>query len=138
MKKLIFTVMILFIALTINAQVSREQTSTTTDLYRGLNSISFTQFVRNSADTSYALYFQNREYQHIVSIEYISLKSKKDAVDFFTIILEVFNTNEALTISVGSQSIYMSKGLGGMYIAKGGAYFVLTKNQVEKMLDQIH
>jgi len=134
MKKLLLIATTMFVALVINAQVSREQSSTTVDLYKGSNSISFTQFARSSADTTYALYFQNREYQHIVSLEYISMRSKKDAIDFLTIVLEVFETEEALTVTVGNQSIYMSKGLGGMYIAKGGAYFILTRRQAEEVL----
>ena len=136
MKKLLLSVTTMFVALTINAQVSREQSSTTVDLYKGSNSISFTQFARSS-DTTYALYFQNREYQHIVSLEYISMRSKKDAIDFLTIVLEAFETEESLTVTVGNQSIYMSKGLGGMYIAKGGAYFILTRRQAEEILKTI-
>jgi hypothetical protein len=133
MKKLLLIATTMFVALVINAQVSREQSSTTVDLYKGSNSISFTQFARSS-DTTYALYFQNREYQHIVSLEYISMRSKKDAIDFLTIVLEVFESDQALTVTVGNQSIYMSKGLGGMYIAKGGAYFILTRRQAEEIL----
>jgi hypothetical protein len=135
MKKLI-TAMTLFVALTINAQITRESKSSTKELYRGAYSVNLTQFVIE-VDTSYALYFQNRNYTTITDLHYISFKKKSDVVEFLQIALEVIE-GESQYIKVGKQSIFLSKTSKGAYIGTQSAYLVLSRKEIENILNSLN
>lgn len=135
MKNIILILAVL-LTLSVNAQITRESKTNTKEVYRGAYSLTLTQFILNESDTSFALYFQNRKYSSITDLHYISFRNKKDLEEFLYIALETIG-GESQNVRVGKQSLYLSKITGGVYISTDRAYLILSRKDIETMLNSL-
>lgn len=135
MKNLIVSFITIFLSLSINAQVTKT-TSTAVDVFKD-GTFSLTKFKVKDSLYYYALYYQNEEYKHIVSIEYVSFIKREDVIDFFTIVLEAFDTADQMTVTLNRKPIYIQRLITTVYIAPNVGFFTMTKKQVQDILNSM-
>jgi hypothetical protein len=135
MKKSLLFLTTIFLSLSINSQVTRTQ-STSTDLYKD-DAVTLVKFKATDTTSRYTLYYQNAEYKHIVSLEYISFFTRKDFDDFFAIALEALETEESITITLRGKNIYLKRSYNSVFIAPERGYFTLSRKQIDSIIKSV-
>ena len=99
-----------------------------------------TPSVRNyytETTNDYTLHFKNEDYQVLVDYQHVSLGEKEDALAFFNVLQNVFNTGEEVIIGVDKKEWRVSKLVFSIYLTTDGASFYLTPKQVSSIIKKL-
>ena len=85
----------------------------------------------------YAFFYKNTKYQYVTDIDYISFEDKSDVVDFFNLLLTVFESGEFTGFELNGKRYYIAKRLGqlAVYNSDNSSEFIITKKIVVKILE---
>lgn len=84
----------------------------------------------------YTFYYKNTKYQYITDVDYISFNTKEDVVEFFNLLLKVFETGEFTSFTLDGKRYYIGKRMSqlAVYDDKDTSEFLITKRIVNKVL----
>ena len=136
MKKLFL--LLLLSAGTAHSQiVVKESTKDSTVWYWKLTGLPKLTHFYNAETNWYTLYYKNLEYQYITDVDYISLNSKENTVEFFNILKKAFEDKKELTFELDGKTWFLKISSNMAIMTSSGTSFYLTDKHVNKILEAL-
>jgi hypothetical protein len=136
MKKLFL--LLLLSAGTAHSQiVVKEATKDSTVWYWKLTGLPKLTHFYNAETNWYTLYYKNLEYQYITDVDYISLNSKENTVEFFNILKKAFEDKKELTFELDGKTWFLKISSNMAIMTSSGTSFYLTDKHVNKILEAL-
>lgn len=136
MKKLFL--LLLLSAGTAHSQiVVKEATKDSTVWYWKLTGLPKLTHFYNAETNWYTLYYKNLEYQYITDVDYISLNSKENTVEFFNILKKAFEDKKELTFELDGKTWFLKISSNMAIMTSSGTSFYLTDKHINKILEAL-
>ena len=136
MKKLFL--LLLLSAGTAHSQiVVKEATKDSTVWYWKLTGLPKLTHFYNAETNWYTLYYKNLEYQYITDVDYISLNSKENTVEFFNILKKAFEDKKELTFELDGKTWFLKISSNMAVMTSSGTSFYLTNKHIDKILEAL-
>jgi hypothetical protein len=136
MKKLFL--LLLLSAGTAHSQiVVKEATKDSTVWYWKLTGLPKLTHFYNAETNWYTLYYKNLEYQYITDVDYISLNSKENAVEFFNILKKAFEDKKELNFELDGKFWFLKISSNMAVMTSSGTSFYLTNKHIDKILEAL-
>ena len=136
MKKVILTIASMMMLSIGNSQIIVDKPSKDSTIYS--HPLTVLKLMHFYGETNhYALLYKNTKYQYVTDIDYISFEDKSDVVDFFNLLLTVFESGEFTGFELNGKRYYIAKRLGqlAVYDSDNSSEFLITKKIVVKILE---
>jgi len=138
MKKTILTIGLITSSLMVNSQiVIKESAKDSVVWYSKLTGLPKLVNFYSSEESNYTLYYKNAQYQHITDIKYLSLGERETAKEFFSIVKNVIETGEKISIEMDGKLIIISKSFNTAYVYEKSSSFMISNKQIENILKSI-
>jgi len=136
MKKLFL--LLLLSAGTAHSQiVVKEATKDSTVWYWKLTGLPKLTHFYGPEKSWYTLYYKNLEYQYITDVDYISLNSKENAVEFFNILKKAFEDKKELNFELDGKFWFLKISSNMAVMTSSGTSFYLTNKHIDKILEAL-
>jgi len=88
----------------------------------------------------YGLFYKNIKYEYITEIDHISFSDEKEAIQFFNLLLTVFESGEFTSFSIAGDSYYIGKRMNqlAVYDHADTTEFRISKKVIDKMLEALN
>lgn len=136
MKKL-FLLLVLSAGTAHSQIVVKESTKDSTVWYWKLTGLPKLTHFYNAETNWYTLYYKNLEYQYITDVDYISLNSKENTVEFFNILKKAFEDKKELTFELDGKTWFLKISSNMAIMTSSGTSFYLTDKHVNKILEAL-
>jgi uncharacterized cupin superfamily protein len=83
------------------------------------------------------LYYKNLEYQYITDVDYISLGSKENTIEFFNILKQALVDKKELTLELDGKTWFLKAGSSMAFMSSSGTSFYLTNKNLDKILEAL-
>lgn len=107
----------------------KETTNDSEEIYSGGGRMSLNAFFKDS-DTSFAIYFQDLQYKHIVELAYIPFNNKAELMQFFELVEKAVSEQKEFDAGVYSISKGMNKKTVSVWKGNSYTYFGIKTNEV--------
>ncbi len=136
MKKLLL--LLLLSASAAHSQiVVKETTKDSTVWYNKLTVLPKLTHFYDSESNWYTLYYKNLEYQYITDVDYISLGSKENTIEFFNILKQALVDKKELTLELDGKTWFLKVGSSMAFMSSSGTSFYLTNKNLDKILEAL-
>ena len=136
MKKL-FLLLVLSAGTAHSQIVVKEATKDSTVWYWKLTGLPKLTHFYNAETNWYTLYYKNLEYQYITDVDYISLNSKENTVEFFNILKKAFEDKKELTFELDGKTWFLKISSNMAIMTSSGTSFYLTDKHINKILEAL-
>lgn len=117
--------------------VVKEATKDSVVWYSKLTALPRLNHFYNSETNWYTLYYKNLDYQYITDVDYISLGSKENTIEFFTILKQALEEKKELNIDLDGKSWFLKTGSNMAFMSSSGTSFYLTNKNLDKILEAL-
>lgn len=138
MKKLILSVASFIVLSASYSQiVVKETAKDSTVWYSKLTGLpKLTHFYGEDIDR-YTLFYKNLNYQYIVDVNYISLGSKEDALEFFNLLRQTLEEKKEVNFELDGKTWFLKTGSNMAIMSSTGTSFYLTKKNLENIIENL-
>ena len=136
MKKL-FLLLVLSASTAHSQIVVKESTKDSTVWYWKLTGLPKLTHFYNAETNWYTLYYKNLEYQYITDVDYISLNSKENTLEFFNILKKAFEDKKELTLELDGKTWFLKISSNMAIMTSSGTSFYLTNKHIDKILEAL-
>jgi len=136
MKKL-FLLLLLSVGTAHSQIVVKESTKDSTVWYWKLTGLPKLTHFYNAETNWYTLYYKNLEYQYITDVDYISLNSKENTLEFFNILKKAFEDKKELTLELDGKTWFLKISSNMAIMTSSGTSFYLTNKHIDKILEAL-
>jgi len=138
MKKVILSVASFMVLSTSYSQiVVKETTKDSTVWYNKLTVLPKLTHFYDAESNWYTLYYKNLEYQYITDVDYISLGSKENTIEFFNILKQALVDKKELTLELDGKTWFLKAGSSMAFMSSSGTSFYLTNKNLDKILEAL-
>lgn len=136
MKKLILSVASFMVLSTSYSQiVVKETPKDSTVWYSKLTGLPKLTHFYGPESNWYTLYYKNLDYQYIVDVDYISLGSKENALEFFNLLKQTLEEKKEVNFELDGKRWFLKTGSNMAIMSSTGTSFYLTKKNLENIIE---
>ena len=136
MKKL-FLLLVLSVSTAHSQIVVKESTKDSTVWYSKLTGLPKLTHFYDAESNWYTLYYKNLDYQYITDVDYISLGSKENTIEFFNILKQALVDKKELTFELDGKTWFLKTGSNMAIMSSSGTSFYLTNKNLDKILEAL-
>jgi hypothetical protein len=135
MKSLIFLLTV-FAVLSANAQITVQETPKDSVLWQASKLATLPKIRVGEVEGTnfYTIYYRNAKYTHITDVKYIMTGELESTIYFYETCLAAVAEDKEFIVTIGNESIHISKSMGSTMIWTDVGYFYLTKKQLDSIL----
>ncbi len=139
MKKVILIIASMMVLSIGNSQIIVDEPSKDSVIYsHPLTVLKLMHFY--GKNSHYAFFYKNTKYQYITDIDYISLDDKEEVIQFFNLLLKVYESGEFTSFSLHEKRYHVAKTMSqlAVYDSNNTSEFMITKKIITKILDELN
>jgi len=87
----------------------------------------------------YTFFYKNTKYQYVTDIDYISFDNKEEVIQFFNLLLKVYESGEFTSFTLDEKRYHIAKRIGqlAVYDSDDLSEFLITKKIITKILEAL-
>ena len=137
MKKVILSVASFMVLSTSYSQiVVKETAKDSTVWYSKLTGLPKLTHFYGAESNWYTLYYKNLDYQYIVDVDYISLGSREEALEFFNILKQTLEEKKEVNFELDGKQWFLRTGSNMAMMSSSGTSFYLTKKNIDNIIEK--
>ena len=137
MKKVILSVASFMVLSTSYSQiVVKETAKDSTVWYSKLTGLPKLTHFYGTESNWYTLYYKNLDYQYIVDVDYISLGSREEALEFFNILKQTLEEKKEVNFELDGKQWFLRTGSNMAMMSSSGTSFYLTKKNIDNIIEK--